>query len=161
VSLYFLERSRSPRSSSLLLRVPDLREHKRFVYHEHSSNLQDARLLELTCTHLSLSMEMKCLPSNPARAEIDMVRLTHPFLMNASAPIRTAGWFRNRRPESIFAQERSRSNIMWLMLSEVGDLQRFDWNGYLSKVQSIRRVGVLMGRLSEARRQIFFGPEIF
>lgn len=55
-------------------------------------------------THLSLSIEMKCLPSNPAKAEIDMARFTVPFLMKASAPRRTAGWLRNRRlDESIFA----------------------------------------------------------
>lgn len=57
-------------------------------------------------THLSLSIEMKCFPSNPAKAEIDMVRLTYPFLINASAPRRTAGWLRNRRPDEsiIFAK---------------------------------------------------------
>ena len=77
---------------TLPLRIPDRYDH---------TNIENL-------THLSLSMEMKCLPSNPANAEIDMERLTHPFLTSASAPRRTAGWLRNRRvDESIFAKAAS------------------------------------------------------
>ena len=42
-------------------------------------------------------MEMKCFPSNPDKAEIDILRLTHPYFMNVSAPMRTAGWFKSRK----------------------------------------------------------------
>jgi hypothetical protein len=82
-------------------------------------------------SYLNLSMEIKCFPSRPDNAEMDMARFAQPFLTKISAARRIDGWFANRRDANM---------VLMLRL-------RMEWNESMHRARQVK--------LHQSKQQIF------